>query len=287
MTPVESKHKAADIFVDIRAHMESGRFIRDHSVNRQDIRDFTFNDVALHGCRDILDLGCAYGFFTTGLAGRLHPRAVINGVDLCRECREYYIASCRESGYEATYCLSDHIFCERYPDSSFDLILCSYALYFFPQAIPEIARILRPAGFFITVTHALPHMQELIDIFRMLLARHLGHSVHALPLEQLFAAFSSANGRKLLSPWFREIREKKYANSLLIDKAALPDLIRYLCFKSVLFLPEGCGLDDGFIKSVVADYLHDFLSRRPYLSIAKSDTVYICRQPVKRESAAT
>lgn len=283
---MKSKRKAADIFVDIREHMESGRFIRNHSLNKQDIRNFTFNDVDLRACRDILDLGCAYGFFTRGLAGRLHPHAVINGVDLCRECGEYFVASCREAGYSATYCLSDQVFCERYPDSSFDLVLCSYALYFFPQAIPEIARILRPDGIFITVTHTVPHMPELIDIFRMLLAGHLGRPVGApLPLELLFAAFSSANGKKLLSHWFREISGKEYVNTLLIDRNALPDLIRYLCFKSVLFLPEGCGLDEGFIKSVVAGYLHDFLRRRPYLAISKSDTVYICRQPVKRPSA--
>ena len=285
--PVKSKHKAADIFVDIRAHAESGRFIRDHSVNRQDIRDFAFHDVDLRDCRDILDLGCAYGFFTRGLAGRLHPRAVLQGVDLCRECGQYYIASCRESGYAATYCLSDQVFCERYPDDSFDLVLCTYALYFFPQAIPEIARILRPDGVFITVTHAVPHMRELIDIFKVLLAGRLRHPVQILPLEELFAAFSSANGRKLLSPWFRQISEKEYGNSLLIDKASLPELIRYLCFKSVLFLPEECGLDERFIKSAVADYLHDLLNRRPYLTIAKNDTIYICRQPVKRQSAAT
>ncbi|MDD3620662.1 MAG: hypothetical protein PHX57_14835, partial [Desulfobulbaceae bacterium] len=54
----------ADIFGDIQAHMESGRFIRNNSSNRGDIRDFTFNDVDLRNCRDVLDLGCAYGFFT-------------------------------------------------------------------------------------------------------------------------------------------------------------------------------------------------------------------------------
>ena len=94
---MKSKTGPAAIFGDIQAHMESGRFIRDNSLNKQDIRDFTFNDVDLGHCRDILDLGCAYGFFTRGLAGRLHPEAVLNGVDLCRECEEYYILSCRES----------------------------------------------------------------------------------------------------------------------------------------------------------------------------------------------
>lgn len=281
---MQSKRGPADIFGDIQGHMESGRFIRDNSLNKQDIRDFTFNDIDLGHCRDILDLGCAYGFFIRGLAGRLHPQAVLNGVDLCRECEEYYIMSCQESGYSGRFCLSDEVFCERYQDDSFDFILCSYALYFFPGAVPEIARILRPDGIFITVTHTVPHMPELIEIFKMLLTKHLGRPVRSLPLEKLFAAFSSANGRRLLSPWFGEIREKKYKNALLISGASLPGLIRYLCFKALLFLPGECSLDDRFIKSVVADYLQDLLYRGKHFTISKNDTVYVCRHPVKQQA---
>jgi ubiquinone/menaquinone biosynthesis C-methylase UbiE len=276
---MQLKTEPADIFDDIRAHMESGRFIRNNSSNRQDIRDFTFNDVDLGHCRDVLDLGCAYGFFTRGLAGRLHPEAVINGIDLCRECEEYFITSCEESGYSCRFCLSDEVFCERYGDNSFDLVLCTYALYFFPQAVPEIARILRPTGIFTTVTHTVPHMPEIIAIFKLLLTRRLGRPVTSLPLESLFTAFSSANGRQVLSPWFLEINEKKYTNSLLINTAALPGLIRYLCFKTKLFLPGDCGLDDRFIRTVVAEYLHDLLRRRQRFSITKNDTVYVCLHP--------
>jgi len=269
----------ADIFGDIQAHMESGRFIRNNSSNRGDIRDFTFNDVDLGNCRDVLDLGCAYGFFTRGLAGRLHPDAVINGVDLCGECEKNFIMSCEESGYSCRFCLSDQVFCERYADASFDLVLCTYALYYFPEAVPEIARILRPAGTFITVTHTLPHMPEIIAIFKLLLTRHLGRTVTSLPVESLFAAFSSANGIQVLSPWFLEINEKKYTNSLLITTASLPGLIRYLCFKTRLFLPGDCGLDDRFIRTVVAEYLHDMLRRRRAFNITKNDTVYVCLRP--------
>jgi len=280
VTQEKAKTKPADIFVDIQAHIESGRFIRDTSLNVQDIRDFAFKDVNLRDCKDILDLGCAYGFFIKGLAGRLHPDAQINGVDLWQGCEEHYITACRESFYTGNFCLSDKVFCKRYPDESFDLVLCSYALYFFPEAIPEIARVLRPNGLFITVTHTVPHMQELIDIIKKLLAKHTGSPVHSLPLEKLFDAFSSANGFQLLSPWFREIREKKYMNSLHINYDSLPGLINYLCFKKPLFFPDDCKLDTRFIKSVVADYLRELLSRQEFLTISKNDTVYICQYPL-------
>jgi SAM-dependent methyltransferase len=279
VTQVKEKSRPADIFFDTEAHIESGRFIRDNSLNRQDIRDFTFSGTDLSNCKDILDLGCAYGFFIRGLAGRLHPDALLNGVDLWQGCEGYYINSCRESGYLGQFCLSDQVFCGRYPDESFDLVLCSYALYFFPEAIPDIARVLSPDGLFITVTHTVPHMHELIDIIKKLIRDQTGHAVRSLPLEKLFDSFSSANGLQLLSPWFREIRENKYENSLLINEASLPRLIDYLCFKRPLFFPENTRFDNRFIRSVVADYLAQLLTQHEPLTISKSDTVYICQTP--------
>ncbi|MDW7774034.1 MAG: methyltransferase domain-containing protein [Desulfobulbaceae bacterium] len=276
---MKKRERHAEIFVDIEEHIETGRFIRDHSLNRTDIRDFTFADVDLSRCKDVLDLGCSYGFFIKGLAGRLDPGALINGVDLWEECEKYYLDACRKSGYPGRFCLSDEVFCSRYPDQSFDLVLCSYALYFFPEAIPDIARVLRPNGLFITITHAMPHMQELINIVGDLLKKHTGCPAGPFPLEELMDSFSSANGCRLLSPWFREICEKKYVNSLRIDAASLPGLIRYICFKKPLFFPDGCMVDDRFIETVLAAYFRDLLAKHEFLTISKDDTVYICRYP--------
>lgn len=271
--------RAADIFIDIEAHIESGRFIRDNSLNPQDIREFTFSPADLHNCRKILDLGCSYGFFIHGLAGRLHPEAHINGVDLWEGCEDYYIKACLDSGYTGEFCLSGDAFCKKYPDRYFDLVLCSYALYFFPEVIPEIARILRPNGFFITVTHAVPHMQELNAVIKKLLARHTGCPQQDLPLEKLLRGFSGANGMRLLAPWFGKINDYQYVNALRINKVNLPALIKYLCFKLPLFFPDDCGIDCSFIKSVVADYLNDLLTKQEFFQISKNDTVYICRRP--------
>jgi ubiquinone/menaquinone biosynthesis C-methylase UbiE len=279
VTQVRNRGRHADIFDDIEAHIESGRFIRDNSLNRLDIRDFTFADVDLSHCKDILDLGCSYGFFIRGLAGRLHPNAIINGVDLWQGCEKYYVEACGKAGYKGQFCLSDEVFCSRYPDESFDLVLCSYALYFFPEAIPEIARVLRPDGLFITITHTMPHMQELISIIKEMLEQHTACPVRQLPLEELMDSFSSANGMQLLSPWFRDISEKEYTNSLCIDRTSLPDLISYLCFKRPLFFPEGCMVDNRFIESTVADHFRNILSRQDVMTISKNDTVYICRSP--------
>jgi SAM-dependent methyltransferase len=272
----------AEIFVDIEAHIESGKFIRQTSTNKHDIRDFTLSDVDLSGCKDILDLGCSYGFFTRGLAGRLHSDAHILGIDLWPQCEKYFRNAYRESGFTGEFCCSDKVFCKRYPDKYFDFVLCSYALYFFPEALEDIARVLRPDGIFITVTHTVPHMRELVDIVKMLLEKRVGYPVHSLPLENLFDSFSSANGLQMLSPWFKDIREKQFENALEINKDSLPGLINYLCFKKPKFIPMTCGLEYEFIKSDVAEYLHELLTRQDCLTISKNDTVFICQYPLKK-----
>ena len=277
------KRHAAEIFVDIEAHIESGRFIRNTSTNKKDIREFTFQDVDLKKCRNVLDLGCSYGYFTRGLAGRLHPEAHLTGVDLWEGSEKYFINACRESGYIGEFVPSDAELCKQFPGQSFDLVLCSYSLYFFSYVIPDLARIVRPDGYFITVTHNVPHMTELVIVVKKLLEKRQGNPVSLLPLEELFDHFSNANGLQMLSPWFRDITKRKYVNSLKITDESLPALINYLCFKRPKFVPRNLDLDEQFIRTDVADYLHEQLTKQDSMTITKDDTVFICRDPQSKK----
>ena len=270
----------ADIFIDLQAHRDAGRFIQENSTNRNDVRDFTFSCTDLSGCRNILDLGCSYGFFTRGMAGRLHPDARIVGVDLWKGCEEHFVKACRESGYKGEFVLSDDSFCRRFQDQEFDMVLCSYSLYFFPEALPDIARVLKPEGIFIAVTHTVPPMKELVDLIKMLLERQLDRPIPSLPQEELFNVFSSANGKMMLASWFRKINEVPYPNSLHITQESLPNLIKYLCFKKPKFIPAETELDDYFITSVVGDHLREILDREGSLIITKGDTVFTCQYPL-------
>ena len=270
----------ADIFIDLQAHRDAGRFIQENSTNRNDVRDFTFSCTDLSGCRNILDLGCSYGFFTRGMAGRLHPDARIVGVDLWKGCEEHFVKACRESGYKGEFVLSDDSFCRRFQDQEFDMVLCSYSLYFFPEALPDIARVLKPEGIFIAVTHTVPPMKELVDLIKMLLERQLDRPIPSLPQEELFNVFSSANGKMMLASWFRKINEVPYPNSLHITQESLPNLIKYLCFKKPKFIPAETELDDYFITSVVGDHLREILDREGSLIITKGDTVFTSQYPL-------
>lgn len=49
------------------------------------------------------------------------------------------------------------------------MVLCSYAMYFFPEIIPEVSRILKNDGVFIVITHATPHLHQFSDFVRAIL----------------------------------------------------------------------------------------------------------------------
>ena len=51
--------------------MKTRCLIARYSINRRDIREIALEKLDLSSFKDILDLGCAYGFFTERLAGRL------------------------------------------------------------------------------------------------------------------------------------------------------------------------------------------------------------------------
>jgi len=126
-------------------------------------------------------------------------------------------------------------------------------------------------------------MPELLNIVKKLLEKRQGAPVGALPLEELFNEFSSANGLQMLSSWFRVINEKKYVNSLKITPDSLPALMNYLCFKRSKFIPRGMKLDEQFIRSDVADYFRELLTKQDSVTIEKDDTVFICRYPEQND----
>ncbi|GAB4343230.1 MAG: hypothetical protein Kow0089_18850 [Desulfobulbaceae bacterium] len=276
----------ADIFADVEAHMASGRFIRAASTNPVDIREFALEGVDLGGCRSVLDVGCSYGFFTRGLAGRLPAEAKVTGLDLWEGCEPFFLAACRESGFAGTFFRTDpHQAspCAGLPDNGFDFVLCTYALYFFPDAVADLARVLRPGGQCVIVTHCVPHMEELVATVKEALARAGGQPVPCLPLEELFTAFSDENGPKLLAPHFTVTLQKRYENAIRVDMGNLDALIDYLCFKRPKFIPRDVVPGEGFLRSTVAGLLREKIRAAGALFISKNDMVFVCRRPDGRE----
>ncbi len=158
------KKKIRQVFRNVQKHQHIEALIRQFSSNKEDIRLTALNQVDLSSCRNVLELGCAFGAFTEALKGRLAPGGNHHRHWILLPNMNLF--SWRHASGPATrgtFSSSGVHSIKKYPPASFDLIICSFALYFFVEMIPEIARVLKKDGIFITITHDQCNMQELIS----------------------------------------------------------------------------------------------------------------------------
>ncbi|MBN1641563.1 MAG: methyltransferase domain-containing protein [Anaerolineae bacterium] len=90
----------------------------------------------------VLDVGCGTGAVTSEVASR--TRGHVTGVDIDADALAFARQHDDRSLYE--YGDAHHL---PYPDDQYDLVLCHFALLWIgdpPQALREMARVLRPAG---------------------------------------------------------------------------------------------------------------------------------------------
>jgi len=187
--------------------------------------------IDLSGVHTILDLGCGFGFFTEALKGRTARGSTILGIDKFQENRSRYMGACDKAGIPGSFVGDgiDHI--KTLESDSFDLIICSYALYFFPDYIQEIARVLKDDGLFVTITHARPHMIEFTSFVKASFDKNQVELNDDLPFNILIEEFSDLNGKPLLSESFNDIREIPYMNKMVFEKDDYAEFSTYLCFK--------------------------------------------------------
>ncbi len=58
-----AKAKIIEVFTDVRAHRVIADLIRKYSTNKNDVREAAIDGLTLSDCREILDLGCGFGFY--------------------------------------------------------------------------------------------------------------------------------------------------------------------------------------------------------------------------------
>lgn len=273
------KKKIHQVFRNVQTHQRIETLIRQFSSNKDDIRLTALNQVDLANCRDVLELGCAFGAFTEALRGRLHPAATITGLDIVAEYEPFFLEACRRAGYSGTFSSAGVQTIKKYPPASFDLIICSFALYFFVDMIPEIARVLKKNGIFITITHDLCNMQELIHLTRKTLKeQNLLADNQLLPIEVILQQFSAENGEKLLHPFFGQIRKLNFKNSLVFQPWDIDFFIDYYQFKSPFFL-VGTNAEKNNIVNKLLHNLQDLGAVSKIITMCKDDAIFICSRP--------
>jgi len=266
------------VFDNVHAHQRIADLIQRYSTNKRGVHRTALEGLDLTACRSILDLGCAFGSFTEKLKGRVGPTATATGVDAVRAYEPLYLAACERTGIRGRFFPSGISVLGSFAERSCDLILCSYALYFFPEAVPEIARLLHDDGVFIAITHHRRNTGELIRLTKKTLdAIGLYHEKH-LPLEIITSRFSSENGLGLLQPWFGGIRRIDFPNRLVFPKEEIDSLTEYFRFKSPLYFTD-TGLDmDALIPTVLEQITRAALQQNG-MSIAKDDCIFVCTLP--------
>ena len=271
--------KIREVFRNVRNHREMERIIRRCSTNPEDIRRAALSGVDLTSCRNVMELGCAFGSFTVALQGRLHPQARITGLDIIPGYEPFFLEACEKAGYPGRFSSAGVHQIAEGPPGGFDLILCSFALYFFVDILPDIARILKPDGRFIAITHASGNMRELIGAIRNILKRHrIIKPDDILPIEQILKAFSAENGAALLAPHFGGIRQIDFPNTLVFPPQDIGAFVDYYRFKRPFFLAGTPPCADIIIPELTKQ-LAGMAARFQKISMCKDDAIFICSQP--------
>jgi len=270
----------SDTFRNVPAHIKISGIIKDQLTHDRDVRHVALEGLDLSGCRKILDIGCGFGFFTAGLTGRVSHEAEVIGIEQYEDYREPYLNAAKKAGVNGRFISEGISVLEHFDENAYDLVVCSYSLYFFPEIIPQISRILKNDGIFIAITHNIPHIKELTDIVKEILLPGKIPEEVLLPYEILINRFCDANGMALLTPCFGSISMKDFPNELAFDNLKFSAFEAFIRFKIPLFLPS--GRDDGkkpfgSILKKVKDIIHKDGSFR----ISKNDTIFICTKPLK------
>lgn len=250
-------------------HAAIAGIIRSKSTNAADVRAVALDGLDLSFATSVLDLGCGFGFMTEAVAPRVAPGARIIGLDACATNEESYLQRVAATGRTARFVRRRVEHQLDWPDHSFDLIVASYSLYFFPEIIPEVARILSPNGLFVALTHMEAACRDLLRVS--------GVRETDAPLLPVSHNFCAENGHRRLAPWFGDIDRVDYENSLVFEADEHDDLFTYLRFKLPFLSPD--SEPRGELPEPLWKSVQQHLSHQGRVVLAKSDAAFRCRHP--------
>jgi len=253
-------------------HATISEMINRHSDNKADIREVALRGLDLSGVESVLDLGCGFGFLSQKVLPRVGARARLIGVDACEENRGTFLRLVEGPGHRAEF------HCRMLParlpwaDESFDLILASYALYFFVEELPEIARLVRSSGLFLAITHSESSFRNLHEA--------IGLVECPQPFQALIRNFSAENGVAKLRPFFGRIERVDYENALRFELRHREELVEYVRFKWPLLFP-GASVPERMGVELLGRLGRMLEERGPFV-LGKNDAVFRCWAPRKR-----
>jgi SAM-dependent methyltransferase len=243
-------------YSDVALHRKIGALLRNHSSNKQDIREVAKQGVDWHRVRSMLHLGCGYGWFEEALDP---PLDLLIGIDLLPDNRNPFLANARRI---SARCRFEHVHLPSplaLPPDSFDLVASVYSLYFFPEMLPEIRRLLAPGGIFLCITHSEAMLEEAEQFFKF------------RQLRRLIERFSAENGEHQLKAYFSSITCVDYLNELVFYGEDSDDLAGYIAFKKEFVATD---VDPQFLKEKLLRELHS----QGVLRFNKNDRIFMAKK---------
>lgn len=267
-----------EVFGDPGAHRRVAFIIRDQLSSDRDVREEALKGIDLSKVSRVLDLGCGFGFFTEGLISKLGPGTEITGVDKYDRYREFYLRAAGTGELKSRFFSEGIEVIGSFDDHAYDLVVCSYALYFFPEYVKEIARILSMEGYLVIITHSCPHMKELTGLVKQILRLEKLQVTELLPYESLINRFCDFNGTDILSPYFHEVKRKEYRSKIVFGKSEFDKFEEYFRFKYPFFIPE-TGKDADMLTGKILDGVRKHMDKSGDFRITKDDTIFVCSKP--------
>lgn len=237
-------------------HAEAGGIIGAHSENKTDIRGLAKRMIEWKDVRRVIDLGCGYGWFEEALE---ESADLIVGVDCLIENATPFIQNAKRTAKEAIFKAVTLPATIDFPSGHFDLVVCAYALYFFPGILPEVKRILRDGGTFIVITHSEAMLEEGKQFFDF------------KNLRTIIEGFSAENGEAILRKHFQHITPVEYRNSLVFHKGDERNLAFYINFKREFIRKDA---DPDLVRETMLNELF----KKGEFCLNKNDKIFLVKK---------
>jgi SAM-dependent methyltransferase len=243
-------------YANLVSHREIGELIKEHSQNKEDIRDIAKREIEGNNILTMLDLGCGYGWFEEGMDGELD---LVAGIDALNENETAFLRSAKRIAKKAVFEKMQLPVPIKMPSDSFDLIVSAYSLYFFPGVIPEAKRLLCPEGVFLIITHSESMLKEGEDFFDF------------SNLKEVISNFSAENGEAVLKKYFNRVTSIDYPNSLQFTKNDGDHLTKYVDFKKE-FISRDVNPD------IVREKMLEELKKNGFVKLNKDDRIFVVKK---------
>ena len=269
-------------FGRVKLHQRIGKIILEQSTNPNPLSSIVYKEISFTDKINIADIGCGYGRCINYLNDIVPKDSEYIGIDPLESNRIPFLNSTKIADFNGKYLCGNADRIAKFPDNYFDMILCNFSLYFFIDILPTIVKKLKSNGLFITITHSINSLKELLEDLQIVLNIDHKSTWNEFGSEQVLDNFNAENGFELLQPYFKEIEKIEYHNTLEFYNNDMDKLFDLLQFKKTSLIHHNDYAD--FIKTKeFDDKLRNTISSKinkvgKYI-LNKDDAIFRCRIP--------